>query len=96
MLKHAGEQWGTPEYPWQPPSCVALGRMTGWDFFRTDLQQGPIPGTGLFHRKDEQLAFLPRMGGNCLLSDHPGCRGSRDSFPAHTGLTLRQELSLTP
>lgn len=27
MLKHAGEQWGTPECPWQPPSCVVLGRM---------------------------------------------------------------------
>lgn len=80
------------------------GRMVRWDIFRADLQQGPIPGTGLFLRKDEQLAFFPRMGGNCLLSDHPGCRDSRDSFPArdrfpaesfpaHTGLTLRQDLS---
>lgn len=95
MPKHAGEQWGIPECLWQPPSYVVLGRMVGWDVFRADLQQGPIPGTRLFCRKEEQLAFFPRMGGNCLLSDLPGCRDSRDSFPAHTGLILRQDLSRT-
>lgn len=66
MLKHAGEQRGTPQCPWQLPSYVVFGRMVGCDVFRADLQQGPIPGTGLFCRKEEQLTFLPRMGGNCL------------------------------
>lgn len=63
MLKHAEEQWGTPHCPWQLPSNVVLSRMVGWDVFRADLQQGPIPGTGLFCRKDEQLAFLPGWEG---------------------------------
>ncbi|XP_051642041.1 protein eva-1 homolog C-like isoform X3 [Manacus candei] len=85
------------------PQSAPGSRPAGWCVagWWDGMSQGLTPGRapflefGLFLRKDERLAFLPRMGGKCLLSDRPGCRPSRGSFSAPTGLTLGQDPSCT-
>lgn len=61
MLKHAGEQWGTPECPWQLPSCMA----GWWDGISSGLtfSRAPFLELGCFSGRMNSLLSSPGWEG---------------------------------